>query len=264
MAKQHLHRPQVGAVIEQVGGEGMAQRVRRQRRGNARRQRLLLHDHPEHHPAHPMAARGDEQVLGLLAAEDGPAGFGKVAHQPVARQLAERHQPLLAALAQHPQHALVHPEVEGLQTDQFADAQAAGVHQLQHGAVAQPQRLRHVGRRQQRLHLRLAQRLWNAQRLPGRLQLQGRVGADDPLAQGPPEVALEHRQPPVGRGRAGLAVAGGEIGVEVGFGSRGYRLALRRQPAAVQAQVAPIRRERVLRQPFLQPDGVDERVDFRE
>ena len=37
VAEQHLHRAQVGAVVEQVRGEGMAQRVRRQRRGDAGR-----------------------------------------------------------------------------------------------------------------------------------------------------------------------------------------------------------------------------------
>jgi hypothetical protein len=35
MPQQHLHRAQIGAVVEQVGGEGVAQRVRRQRRADA-------------------------------------------------------------------------------------------------------------------------------------------------------------------------------------------------------------------------------------
>jgi hypothetical protein len=42
MAQQQLHRAQVGAVVEQVGGEGVAQRVRRQRRGDAGAQRMRL------------------------------------------------------------------------------------------------------------------------------------------------------------------------------------------------------------------------------
>ena len=37
MAEQHLHRAQVGAVVQQVGGERMAQGVRRERRGDRRR-----------------------------------------------------------------------------------------------------------------------------------------------------------------------------------------------------------------------------------
>ena len=35
MPQQHLHRAQIGAVVEQVRGEGVAQRVRRQRRADA-------------------------------------------------------------------------------------------------------------------------------------------------------------------------------------------------------------------------------------
>ena len=37
VAEQHLHRAQVGAVVQQVGREGVAQRVRRQRRRDAGR-----------------------------------------------------------------------------------------------------------------------------------------------------------------------------------------------------------------------------------
>ncbi len=42
MAEQQLHGAQVGAVVEQVGGEGMAQRVRRQRFARDRRARVRL------------------------------------------------------------------------------------------------------------------------------------------------------------------------------------------------------------------------------
>jgi hypothetical protein len=137
---------------------------------------MLFHDHPEHHAAHAGAALGHKQVVGLLAVQDGRARLTQVARNPVARYLAKRHQALLAALAQHAQHAFVHADVEGLERDQLAHAQAAGVHQLQHGAVAQAQRRIHVGRAQQQFHLRLRQCLGHAQRLAGRLQLHRRVG----------------------------------------------------------------------------------------
>jgi hypothetical protein len=39
MPEQHLHHAQIGAVVEQVGGEGVAQRVRRQRCFGCRRWR---------------------------------------------------------------------------------------------------------------------------------------------------------------------------------------------------------------------------------
>ena len=42
VAQQHLHHAQVGAVVEQMGGEGVAQHVRRQRRMHARQHRVFL------------------------------------------------------------------------------------------------------------------------------------------------------------------------------------------------------------------------------
>jgi hypothetical protein len=95
-----------------------------------------------------------------------------------------------------------------LEANQLAHAQAAGVEQLQHGAVAHANGGVHIGRVQQGLDLRLAQRLGHPQRLLGRLQLERGVGAEQVLAQGPAEKALKYRQAPVGRARFGGVVAG--------------------------------------------------------
>jgi hypothetical protein len=63
------------------------------------------------------------------------------------------------------------------------------------------------------------------------------------LAQGPAKVALEHRQPPVGRGGAGVG-AGGEVGQQVLLLRLRQRQAVRAaQPAVVQRQVAPVGRQ---------------------
>jgi hypothetical protein len=58
---------------------------------------------------------------------------------------AERHQALLAALAEGAQHAFVEADFVQLQIDQFGDAQAGGVERFQHGAVAQAERGVEVG-----------------------------------------------------------------------------------------------------------------------
>jgi hypothetical protein len=71
VAQQHLHRAQVGAVVQQVGREGVAQRVRRQRRRDAGGARVALDQLPEHLPRHRAAARGDEQRVAGCA----PAGW---------------------------------------------------------------------------------------------------------------------------------------------------------------------------------------------
>ena len=134
---------------------------------NACPQRVLFHQHPEHHPAHALAVAGDEQIVGLLAFQNIGPPVLDVAHDGLACELAKGHQPLLVALAHHPQHAFVQAQVKGLQADQLTDTQAAGIHQLQHGAVALAQRCVCSGRGQQRFNLGLAHHLGHTQGLPG-------------------------------------------------------------------------------------------------
>ena len=53
------------------------------------------------------------------------------------RLAADRHEPLLGALAARAQHALLEVDVRELQADRLRGAQAARVHELQQRAVAQ-------------------------------------------------------------------------------------------------------------------------------
>jgi hypothetical protein len=65
VAEQQLHHAQVGAVVEQVRGEGVAQHVRRDALlRNADLQRVFLDQVPEHLPRHGGAAHGDENRVG--------------------------------------------------------------------------------------------------------------------------------------------------------------------------------------------------------
>ncbi|MNT58708.1 hypothetical protein D3C72_1961670 [compost metagenome] len=155
MAQQQLHHPQISTVVEQMGSKRVPQRVGRQRHGDARHLRPFFYDDPEHGARHAAAALGHEQVVGLLAAQNGAAGLLQIAVYPLAGLFAKGHQPLLVALAHHPQHALVQAQLKGLERDQLRHTQAAGVHQLQHGAVAQAQRVAQVGRGQQCFYLGL-------------------------------------------------------------------------------------------------------------
>jgi hypothetical protein len=92
----------------------------------------------------------------------------------------------------------------------------------------------------------------------------GRVGHDAPLAQRPAVVALEHREPAVGR--RGLAPGGqarAHVGLHVGLARGGERgaVALFAQPLREQREVAAVGGQRVLRQAVLEPERVDEVVD---
>jgi hypothetical protein len=53
---------------------------------------------------------------------------------------AERHHALLVALARHGERSPAQVHLRALEADQLRDAQAAGVRQLQHRAVAQRER----------------------------------------------------------------------------------------------------------------------------
>src|SRR6187549_4298771 len=69
VAEQHLQRAQVGAVVEQVRGEAVAQAVRADpRRVDARAQRQLLHRAPELLAAERLALARQEQRLELALA----------------------------------------------------------------------------------------------------------------------------------------------------------------------------------------------------
>src|SRR3546814_9836106 len=72
--------------------------------------------------------------------------FPHVALDPVHRLLAGRHQAFLAALADDLHDALAQVDATAFQRHEFADAQAAGIHQFQHRAIAQDQRIADVRR----------------------------------------------------------------------------------------------------------------------
>ena len=239
----------------------MAQGVRRQRHLHAAAQRMLLDQLPEHLPRHWPTACRHEQGVAQLPTEDLRAAFGEVAAQPCMRFLAEWDEALLGPLAGRAQRAVGEAQVNALQADQFADAQAARVHQLEHRAVAQSERRVDIGRAKQCLDLRFAQALRHAQRLLGRQQPQRRVGAREVLAHGPAEVALEDGQPPVAARRLAAGVARDRVVAQVGFGRliEAARVALA-EPLCVQREVTPISGQRVGRQAVFDPQRIDESV----
>ena len=85
VAEQHLHHPQVGAMVEQVGGEGVAQGVRRNRRTDRRHLRVMLDAMPEGLAGHLFAAQAGEQHVAGPPAEQVAARLGMPA-----RRLRER------------------------------------------------------------------------------------------------------------------------------------------------------------------------------
>ncbi|VVN30515.1 hypothetical protein PS676_04786 [Pseudomonas fluorescens] len=160
VAEQHLHHPQIGAVVEQVRGEGVTQGVRRQRLADPGDLGLMLDAVPERLARHLLAALTGEHDIAGTSAEQLLAAIAHITLDPDNRLLAHWHQPLLAALAHHPQHALTQVDLLQRQADQFRHPQAAGVKHFEHGAVTLADRITQIRRLQQRFHIGFRQGFW--------------------------------------------------------------------------------------------------------
>ena len=143
MSEQLLDDPQVGAALEQVRRERVAQRVRADAvRETGRR------GPPTSPPPRPAAARaggrgrrgtpGPPRVGATWCrARRRSRGAGHPARQPVERDVADRHEPLLVALADDADEPAVDREVLGVEAERLADPQPGGVEQLEQGPVAE-------------------------------------------------------------------------------------------------------------------------------
>ena len=63
--QQHLHNAQISAVIEQMGREGVPQRMRRHLAGDLSHFRITLDDVPERLASHAVTTTRGEQIVGL-------------------------------------------------------------------------------------------------------------------------------------------------------------------------------------------------------
>ena len=91
----------------------------------------------------------------------------------------DRDQALLGALAPGAQHAERHVDVAHVQADGLRGAQAAGVHELEQGAIAQRRGIGPLGRAQQAADLVAAEDLRQALALARRAQVGRRVAVED-------------------------------------------------------------------------------------
>ena len=79
VSEQHLHDPQVGAVVQQVGGKSMAQRVRGERAGYLGGQRVAFDQVPECLPRHAGATRGQEGGVRQALPQQQRSRLGEIA-----------------------------------------------------------------------------------------------------------------------------------------------------------------------------------------
>ncbi len=139
-------------MIQQMGGKGVAQTMRRHYLSNPGGLGVMLNVLPETLPRHGRPASGHEN-----GGTDAFAQYLRTTTLQILRHASgghfpHGHQTFLATLAKdhHQTGAEIH--LAHLQIHQLRHPQTAGVHQLQHGCIAQSQRACTIGGQQQCLY----------------------------------------------------------------------------------------------------------------
>src|SRR5512132_1076447 len=139
VAEPRLDRRQVGAALEQVRGEGVAEPVGVGEKPSDRAR------------VEPAAPRGEEE--GIVCAGRQPWAHLQPAAEPVRGFLAERDDALLASLAGDVDRLAVEVDVREVQVDRFAAPEAGGVDELGKGAVSDLKRVFGAERNELRVDL---------------------------------------------------------------------------------------------------------------
>ena len=134
-------RAQIGAALQQVGGERVAQQVRVDAPGSSPAFCQAAQDQERAGAGERASLVVQEQFRPEAAVEVGAAA-GEVAAQRLGRRAADRDDALLAALADAADEPLVEIDPRALEPDRLADAQPGAVEQLDEGGVAQRARRR--------------------------------------------------------------------------------------------------------------------------
>ena len=187
VAEQFLDHTQVGAALQQVRGEGVAQRVRADPPARAAGSHVAPHEAIDASRRQPPTAEVQEQritppltvrlkadITGTsaaavsVAARSGVSGCSRSCRDqrlPILEVLAhrlrragvERHDPLLAALTEHAHHLRAEIDVVHVEPGELAEAEAGRVEQFEDRAVAANQDDVADRRLDQRRHLVLRQ-----------------------------------------------------------------------------------------------------------
>ncbi|MNZ78511.1 hypothetical protein D3C78_970880 [compost metagenome] len=262
MPQQHLHHPQIGAVVEQMGGEGVAQGVGGELSPDPRPLGIELDAMPEGLAGHHPGLLGGEDHVRAGAPQQQGAGLPVVTLQPVDRLLPHGHQSLLVALAHHPHQPLAQADMLGGEPHQLGDPQPGGIEQLEHRLVPQLQRIVHQGRREQRIHLGLAEIRGQLLGQLGALQQHCRIVAAQFF---PIQILIEAAQGREEAGRAArrklLVHPPGEVVLDVVHPRQQQGATLAVEPEGKLFQIRAIGADRIVGQPPLQPEGIEEGLD---
>ena len=178
VTEHHLDGAQVGAALEQVRRERMAQDVRAQRRGRPGLRAVRLAGSSRSRRA---SARLPPRALTNSRGDDAPLEqrrprLARCSASPTRGLVADRHQPLLAPLARARSGSRSSRFTSaGRSADHLRHAQAGRVEQLDHRAVAQPARRGDVRRASRRSTSSADRNFGRAFNGPRRADVVGRV-----------------------------------------------------------------------------------------
>ena len=268
MAQQGLDHAQIGAALQQMRGEGMAQDVGRDaRRADPGGHRDILQQAVEPLPGQVafLCPRGEQEPRGRHAALHADLFLGRIAAgQPRGQRFlrggAERDHAFLVALAADQQHRRIAAGGRDRQADQLADPHAGSVKQFHQAAVADllGQAAALIARGvKQRLDLVEAKRLGQALRFARPRDADRRIVGAPAFLVGE-AIKLPDRREPARAGRFGqpLGLAADQIGFDVRARQRVERQRLRRDKACKVVQIAAIAQQRVARRSGLGGLGV--------
>src|SRR5579872_2415551 len=136
MAEHFLNGSEVGSALEEMGGEGVAEEVGVDAfRLQARLPGQPLEDEEGPRTRQGAALRVEEELRPVPRVEERPAAR-EVAAKSVDRFPADRHDPLLRALAEAADEAAVEVDGGAVEADRLADPEPGAVHELDERAVA--------------------------------------------------------------------------------------------------------------------------------
>lgn len=135
MPQHHLHRAQIRAASEQMGGKRVAEHVGTYCLMNTGFERHLLDYLPKSDSGHGCAAIGEKEIIAGLAFQEKGAGLFNVFLQNSAGKPRKRHNPLLVAFAEDAEMTIVEVAPIDRQFDKLRDTQSRGIEKMQHGQI---------------------------------------------------------------------------------------------------------------------------------
>lgn len=154
--QQHLHHPEIGAVIKQMGRERVTQAMRIDRIVDSGMTRMVANPLPDRLAGERTTAARNE--YGLSSRPQGRSTFLHPHAQRFDGGFAERNKAFPTALAADADNPPIQPELSRFQSGQFADPDAGRVERLEDCPVANTQRVFAVGGCQKGFNLGRRQR----------------------------------------------------------------------------------------------------------